>query len=181
MKFWLNFQSIMTQSKFHPTFTGRKLIENFDWNLSIFCVCIESVVSPFNLKWLKCFILIQSWLNSEINQKFLCVFPDYLQLPLWWSLVKQNIQHMQNSSIFEIMKKFTSWFDFDWLPLYIVLCFNFNGIKFQSCHTNKNAGEADKLECMQFYAKMMWSGKSTNSMHSASLWWTSSSAKYSWL
>ena len=73
MKYWLNFQSIMTQSKFHPTFTGQKLIENFDWNLNIFCVCIESVVSPLNQKWLKCCILIQYWLNSKINQKFLCV------------------------------------------------------------------------------------------------------------
>ena len=37
------------------------------------CVCIESIVSPFNQKWLKFCLLSPYWLNSETNHKFPCV------------------------------------------------------------------------------------------------------------
>ena len=71
VKFWLNFQSIMTQRAISINISPNFYRVKIDWNLSIYCVCIESIIYQFNQKWLKFCILSQYWVNSEINQKCL--------------------------------------------------------------------------------------------------------------
>ena len=79
IEFSINYDSLAISIKVSQNFHGAKLIENgsiYDTTVCMYWVnCWQ-----FIKKWLEFYVLSQYWLNSEINQKLLCVYWN-IELP----------------------------------------------------------------------------------------------------